>query len=117
MIVRRATAEDISAFSPLPNKPTILAWVGDDDGKIIGIGGLALVGGRWFAFCDLKPEARKHKKAIVKTARNVMMEAKRMGIRFIYAEADSSEPGARRWIESLGFHIDPRSNYLFRWRE
>ena len=115
-ILRRATREDIEKFSPLPNKPTILAWVGELDGEIIGIGGLAYSKGRWFAFCDLKEEARKHKMTIARAARKTMNEARNLGIRFVYADMDKNEPMARKWFERLGFEPDPRSGYLYRWR-
>lgn len=116
-IVRLATREDIDAFFGDRTKPTIKAWVGELEGRPIGIGGLALSGGRWIAFCDLTPEARRYKRAIVKTAKLIMDEASRSGIRFVYAEADADEPMALRWLASLGFEWDERSGRLFRWRE
>ena len=115
-VIRKASREDIEAFSPMRNKPTINAWCAEIDGRIIALGGCALVKGRWFAFCDLTEEARQYKMHIARTARRFLMEAKRQGIRFIYAEANLAEPGAERWLTSLGFTIDPRTAYLYRWR-
>ena len=114
-IVRPATREDIEAFSDLRNKPTLRAWVGEIDGRIIAIGGLAFSKGRWFGFCDLSDEARQYKMTIARTAKMVLDEARRQGIRFVYAEAGQNERGASRWLISLGFIIDPRSGYLYRW--
>jgi hypothetical protein len=114
-IARPATREDIDAFFGPRAKPTMKAWVGELDGKPIGIGGLALVEGRWIAFCDLTPEARRYKRVIVRTAKLIMEEASRSGIRFVYAEADTEEPMALRWLGSLGFEPDERSGRLFRW--
>ena len=115
-IIRKATHSDIEAFSSMAMKPTIQAWVGDLDGKIIGIGGFAFSHGRWFGFCDLTDEARKYKLTLVKTAKMVMQEAQKQGIRFIYAEVSDVEPGAMRWLKSLGFSLDPRSLCLYRWK-
>jgi hypothetical protein len=115
-IVRPATREDIDVFFGPRAKPTMKAWVGVLEGKPIGIGGLALVEGRWIAFCDLTPEARRYKRAIVKTAKMIMEEAGRCGIRFVYAEADRNEPMAIRWLVSLAFQLDRRSGNLCRWR-
>jgi hypothetical protein len=116
VIVRPATREDIEAFSDMPDKPTLRAWAGEIDGRIVALGGFAFSGGRWFAFCDLTEEARKHKFTIARTAHMVLSEARKQGIKFIYAEADPEEPGAVRWMASLGFTIDPRTVYLYRWR-
>ena len=115
LVVRRATAEDIDAFSAMPNKPTCRAMAGEIDGRIVALGGLALIAGRWHAFCDLTPEVRNHKIAIARTAQRLIAEARRDGVRFIYAEADPNEPGAIAWMTRLGFHLDPRSQHFYRW--
>ena len=115
VIIRPATREDLEAFSDMPNKPSIRAWVGELDGRIIGIGGLALAKGRWFGFCDLTEEARSYKMTIMRTAKRVLAEARRDGIRFIYAEASPHEPRAVAWLTSLGFSLDPRSEHFYRW--
>lgn len=87
----------------MPERPTVKAWIGEVDGRIIGMGGLAFVDGRWIAFCDLTDEARPYKVSIVKAGRAVMEEARRAGHKFIYAETDDKEPMAKRWLESLGY--------------
>ena len=115
VIVRSATKADIEAFSGMADKPTLKAMVGEIDGRIIGIGGVALAKGRWFGFVDLTEEARPYKMHIMRAAKRVLAEAKREGIRFIYAEASPHEPGAIRWLTSLGFKIDPRSQLFYRW--
>jgi hypothetical protein len=115
MIVEPATREDIEAFSDIPNKPTMKAWAGKIDDQIVLLGGLAFKQGRWFAFCDLKDEAREHKFALARAAIRVFEDARAMGIRYVYAEADPDEPTSHRWLTSLGFTLDPRSEYLYRW--
>ena len=116
VIIRPATRADIEAFSDLPNKPTVRAYVGEVDGKIVGMGGLARNKGRWIAFCDLTPEAREYKVTIVKTAKRIMEDAKKAGHRFVYAQPDLNEPNAVRWLTSLGFEPDQRSGgILYRW--
>jgi hypothetical protein len=116
LTVRPATREDIAAFSDLANKPTVRAWIGELDGAIISMGGIALVKGRWIAFVDLTEAARPYKMTIARTAIRFLEAARRDGIRFIYAEMDVKEKSAERWVHSLGFSLDPRSQYLFRWR-
>lgn len=115
VIVRAATREDIEAFSDLEAKPTAKALCAELDGRIIGLGGIAFIRGRWFAFCDLTPEARRYKVLIAKTARRIFADARRDGVKFIYTEADPNEPRAIAWLHSLGFELDPRSQTLYRW--
>lgn len=114
--IRPATREDIDTFSDLKNKPTIKAYVGEIDGEIVGIGGLAFSQGRWFGFCDLTDKARGHKMTIARMGKRIMADAREMGIRFVYAQADQNEPTALRWLTSLGFELDPRTLSLYRWR-
>lgn len=115
VIVRPATREDIAAFSDMENKPSARAWVGELDGKVIALSGLALIGGRWFLFLDLTEEARKHKVTMMRAAKMIMAEAQKQGIRVIYAERDEDEPKSEAWLRSLGFEIDPRSQHYYRW--
>lgn len=114
-IVRRATREDIDAFSSMRDKPTVIAWCGELDGKIIALGGLYFSHGRWFAFCDLKEEARRYKVHLARTAIRIMADAKANGIRFIYTESQLDEPTSKRWLASLGFTLDRRSQHFYRW--
>jgi GNAT superfamily N-acetyltransferase len=116
LLIRPATADDIAAFSDLPAKPSIRAWVAELDGRIVGLAGVALVAGRWLAFCDLTADIRPHKIAIARAAIRFLEQCRRDGIRYVYAEADLREPGSRRWLTSLGFEIDPRTLHLYRWR-
>jgi hypothetical protein len=114
-VVRPATAEDINTYFPDMDKPTVRAWVGELDGRLLGIGGFALVKGRWYGFCDLTKEARPYKLKIVRTAKMIMNEARKQGIRYLYASLDENERGAKRWVESLGFVQDSRTLHLYRW--
>lgn len=114
MRVRKATKQDIDAFTDLP-KPTMLAWVGEIDGRPVALGGLALVDGVWIAFCDLEEEARPFTITIARASIRIFEEAKRMGIKYIYAEAEESEPTALRWLSYLGFKPDSRNPRFYRW--
>lgn len=115
VIVRRATREDIASFSDMENKPSARAWVALLDDKIIALTGFALIGGRWFLFLDITEEARKHKITMMRTAKMIMAEAHKQGIRFLYTERDEKEPKSEAWLRSLGFELDPRSQHYFRW--
>jgi hypothetical protein len=114
-IIRPATAEDLERYFPGVAKPTVKAWVGELDGELLGIGGIAFCNGRWFGFCDLREKSRRYKLTIGKTAKMIMGEVQKQGIKFIYADVSKTEPGAMRWLQSLGFSLDPRSMYFYRW--
>jgi hypothetical protein len=116
LTVRPATRSDIEAFSDMTPKPSIRAIAGELDGRVVALGGLVLAGGRWHAFVDLTEEAAPFKITIARAAIRFLAEARRDGIKFIYAEADTTKPTALAWLTSLGFHLDPRSNHLYRWR-
>lgn len=115
-VIRPATRADIETFSAAEDKPSIRALAMEVDGRIIGLGGIALSKGRWIAFADLGEEARRYKMHIMRAAYRFLRDACRDGIRFIYAEADPCEEKSVRWLTRLGFERDPRSGVLYRWR-
>lgn len=118
LIVRPVTAEDAPAICQLlglTQTVTMKAILGEMDGKLVGAGGLFLVRGRWFAFCDLEQEVRPYKMTIMRTALRIIDDAKQSGVRFIYALVSQTEPGAIAWLTRLGFEPDHRSDRLYRW--
>jgi hypothetical protein len=120
IVIRPATAEDIAALAvrlgaPEGGVPTASAWVGEKDGVIVGIGGIAFRRGNWFAFIDVADEARPHKMTIMRSAIRFLEAMRSAGIRYIHAEVSPAEPGAQAWLESLGFELDHRSQHWWRW--
>jgi hypothetical protein len=115
LIVRPATSEDIVAFSDLSEPFTAKALVGEIDGRIVGMGGIALIKGRWYAFADFTEEARPYKMTIMRAAKRVMDDVRRSSIRFVYTVADPTEARSVAWLKSLGFEVDPRSMTFYRW--
>ena len=125
-IIRRpATREDIEAFARETDTevwPTAKAWVGELDGEIVALGGFALVQGRWIGFVDVTEAGRKLlesnmyvRASFVRAAVEGLREAKRMGVAFVYARADTKHKRAEELLQKLGFQIDPRSGKDFRW--
>jgi len=114
-VIRWATREDIEAFSPMRHKPTIRAVCIDVGGEIVALGGLAFSHSRWVMFCDVREHGRRFKVSLVKAAKQMIEEARKMGIRYVYASADPREKNAAHWLRSLGFMVDPRMPNLYRW--
>lgn len=112
-----AGAADVSKFARGQLRPTMRAWVGKEADEPIALFGFARgPDARWYAFFDITDKARPHKKLIVRTAKTMMDDARRMGLRYVYAQIDENETLARRWMRSLGFADDPRSGgQLMRW--
>jgi RimJ/RimL family protein N-acetyltransferase len=122
VVSRPATREDILAFSSVVKWPTAKAWIGEVDGEVVALGGFACIKGRWIGFIDVTEKGREYltkslgvRAAMIRAMMEGMREAKRMGIRYVYAEADTQFPKARELIERMGFHVDPRSPALHRW--
>lgn len=114
-IVRIATPADIEVFSPMHNKPSIRALCMELDGRVIALGGVAWSRGRWIAFADLPDEARQFRMHILRTAVRFFDQARRDGIRYIYALADGEERRAVAWLTWLGFVPDRKFHTLYRW--
>ena len=115
LVVRPATREDIEGFADMAERPTVRAIVGEIEGRIVGMGGFALLEGRWVGFCDLTADVRPYKMTIMRAAKRLMGQARRDGVKFVYADVDANEPRAHAWLASLGFEPDLRSARLYRW--
>jgi hypothetical protein len=105
--IRPATHDDLLAFYGKDRiGPSFKGIAGTLDGKVVAVAGLAYVGGRVFAFCSVKDDARPYRVHIHRTAKRILDEAKRRH-RFIYADCDPNELGAAKWLARLGFeHLD-----------
>lgn len=113
-VIRPATAADIAKFYKGTYRLTATAMVGTVRGRIGACWGISHVDGRLVLFCDVRPWARRYKLAIVKNAIAFVNTVKASGAKFIWTEADPNEPGAVRWILSLGFK-PTRMPRMYRW--
>jgi hypothetical protein len=102
--IRPATRDDLEKYYRTKKiQYTQTAFVGVVRGRLVGCGGVAYAEGRVIAFCDLKPSARRYKMSIVRAAYKVIKHVQETGVKIMYAEANPDEPGAERWLTSLGF--------------
>lgn len=121
VVVRPATREDIAkAAEDMEATPTVKAWVGElrepgEEPRVLAIGGLHRIGGRWKIFLDHTDEAKAYPMHLMRWARRVMAEARAMGLARVYAQIDPDEPGAVKWVESLGFRFDERTEFYWCW--
>ena len=81
-----------------------------EDGKPIGIGGTFNLAGRTYMFSEMREEAFKHKKYILKAARLVLDQARD---KIVYAQAEQWST-APRFLKHLGFELIDSGNRLYR---
>jgi hypothetical protein len=111
---RPATFADIKHFARDQMSFTMRAWVLEENDKLIGLVGFAVVSDRWYAFFDITDELRKHKTFMVRAAKKLMQAAKDQGIKYLYCDIDWCEPTAFNLVTYLGFELDPRSRKHYR---
>ena len=116
--VRWATADDLDRYyagHPMKgSRTTVTAMVGELNGEIIAVGGFSHVRGHLVAFYDMDEKARPYRITLVKAARRMVVDMAERG-RMMVAELDPHEPGARRWVESLGFR-ETDAKGIFLWQ-
>jgi hypothetical protein len=102
MTIRPATAEDLERFYGAPPAQTMQALVADLDGELLAVGGVMRTADALVAFSDMKPGMRRHKKDIVRGAREIMrlVHASRAPV---LAVADRNEAGAGNLLQRFGF--------------
>ena len=103
--IRPTVTADLEYFA-WRNQYRLRAWSALRDGRVIGIGGVQIMGnGTLVAFVDLTSEMRCYPLSLHRAAVRFMREAKRTGIRRIVAAADPAQPAAERWLFRLGFKL------------
>jgi len=119
VIVTRASAADIKEHIGPRAKvmPSMIAWCGRVEGKIIGFGGYFKHRARWHGFIDMEPECQDYLKELHYWALRALQHAQKSGILFIYAELEpETYPDASNFLYRLGFRLDPKTLYYFRWK-
>ena len=112
---RPAKMEDIQYFNTRGDRlRTMRAWVIEEDDERIGLGGFAVVADRWYLFFEITDALRKHKTFLARAGLQLMEEAKKQGIKYLYCDIDWCEPTAFNFVTFLGFELDPRSRRHYR---
>jgi len=112
--LRPATRDDYRAFYGNLPQSTMRAYVATIDDRVVGIGGVLFEHGTKIVFSDMKDEFRPYKVSIMKFARKVEDV---MGSSPGVAVMSSSEPGAARLLDWLGFdHVGQNDvGEIYRW--
>ncbi len=100
--IRYSTRDDAVQFFGINPKSSFIGVSLIVDNVVVGIGGFSFESGYVKVFCDLKDDARKYKRLIVKGCKMVMEKANERK-RCILAVRDDQEKNSKRLLESLGF--------------
>jgi hypothetical protein len=82
-----------------------VAYVGIDDGELVGSGGLAWGSGRcwlWFAVTDPKPE---YARPVLQMARKLLRKAEQLGEEYVYTVRDPQYATSPRLLKLTGFRF------------
>lgn len=101
MIIRPATAADFVEYNGSIPPYRVQAFVGEVDGKIVGMAGLAFPPGSPYpvAWADMTDDARRNAKTLHKTVK-AFFEGYRGRV---VCAADPTIPASGRWLKRLGF--------------
>jgi hypothetical protein len=108
--LRPATESDFIAMFGEPPQHRARALAAEIDGRLIGLGGFALVmPGEtcacefWVCFMRATDELRARPVALHRAGLRMMGEAKKLGIRRLLALAEPGIEAAPRWLRRFGF--------------
>jgi RimJ/RimL family protein N-acetyltransferase len=116
VIFRPTVTSDLNAVigEPLPYRIRALTAVLQDpdspadDGKILGVGGLAFPpNSPVWAFVQQAPEAKNYPVAFHRAGLMAMKMIRESKIREVVATCDADNPAAIRWLRRLGFVEGP----------
>lgn len=100
-LVRPARAADFRAFYGRALPRSGRAWVAELDGKVIGLAGYYLMGGRAFVFSDMDEAMARYPVTIMREARRLMA-----GLRLpALCIADPARETSGRFLERLGWRL------------
>ena len=111
---RPATREDVEDYWLRKVPGNLRAVVAEQDGKVVGMGGVYYDGAMRIAFSEYKPELRDNRRAKVRGVR-MIMEILNSIKGPVYAVACPDEPTAESLLQRLGFRpAAPGSSTLVR---
>lgn len=85
-------------------------------GRLVAVGGLAIISGVPTAFLDVREEARRYPILMHRTAKAILAKARAAGRRHVFAAYDPTDERAVRWLVRLGFRpIEDVHEPVMRW--
>ena len=116
MNIRPANGMDFVTYFKRPSQRTVKAWVIEEKGRVLGIGGFYLDQGRTVMFAEITSDARQKcewpARAMLTSARHVLQQAMKTGMP-IYAVADPSVENSAKLLERIGFVQGYKETYVW----
>lgn len=118
MNLRPATRDDFIAFAGQPPAMLTRAYVAEQAGQVLAVGGVYYDSGVAFAFCEIGDEMRAHRKSIMRGARLVMDAVVGKMTVPVYAICSRREANAPAFLARLGFEPAGMTGLgeLYRWQ-
>jgi RimJ/RimL family protein N-acetyltransferase len=103
--VTPTTADDIAAFFPRAAPWRVRALTAKVDGKIVGIGGYAILpNGERIGFMEVPEEnCKAYPVVLYRATRKFFGELREAGVSKVTVYPDKTREAAVRWLEYLGF--------------
>ena len=115
-MIRPATAQDFVTTFKRPTARTVMAWVVEEEGTVLGIGGFYMDTGRVVMFAEIAEGARTRcrwpARAMLTSARHVLAQALKTGMP-VYAVADPAVKNAAKLLEKIGFVQGYKETYVW----
>jgi hypothetical protein len=111
-----ATQKHVEEFYGKMPIRSVRAVVGLLDGKVVGIAGVFLDRNHVVAFSEMKEEARRYKKTILRAGYMVYDIMQKYNV--VFAVANPQEKGARRLMARFGFRfveINSAGEEVYQW--
>lgn len=114
------TAADVAEFFPKASPWRIRALTTRVDGRIVGIGGYAILpNGVRFGFMQASEEdIRQYPVVLYRATRKFFEDIQEAGVTRFTATADKNREAAPRWLERLGFTFigEIEGESVFQWQ-
>lgn len=95
-----------------------VAYVGIDDGEIVGSYGLAWGGGRCWAWLLLEKGKPSYALTVAKRFKRLMLKAQQLGEDAVFTPRDEKYPTSEKLLKALGFkmHCIEQGQEVWKWQ-
>ncbi|MCZ3377422.1 hypothetical protein [Rhizobium sp. AG207R] len=93
-----------------------VAYVGIDDGEVVGSYGLAWGGGRCWAWLRLENGKPSYALTVVRRFKRLMLKAEQLGEREVFTPRDAQYETSEKLLKVLGFSFHAKEHGIEVWR-
>lgn len=93
-----------------------IAFVGIEDGEVVGSGGLAWGGGRCWIWLRVAASRRRYGLVVMHRTKALLAKAWQLGEREVFTPRDADYPTSEKLLKVLGFRFFAMENGVEVWR-